>query len=85
MALEGTLLGALHIKWVGARTIVSAMLSVGFQMWAQGAGWGLTGVWVGLVLLVLSNALLDAVKVLFVSSPLAEDGGEAASAGPGKP
>lgn len=73
LALEGTLLGALRITWVGGRTIISALASVAFQLWAQHANWGLQGVWIGMVMLVVGNAVLDGLKMTFLDSPLKKE------------
>jgi hypothetical protein len=71
LSLEGTVLGASQITWVGGRTVVSAAASLLFFRMASAQGWGLPGIWAGMVLLVFSNALLDAWLLLSKRSPIA--------------
>ena len=71
-ALEGTLLGALEITHVAIRTVVSATMSCGFLWWANMQHMGLTGVWVGLVLVIILNMLFDILKMISAASPLAK-------------
>ena len=68
-ALEGTLLGALEIPHVAIRTILSASVSCAFLYWANAQSLGLTGVWIGLVLVISCNMLTDAWKVTSAWSP----------------
>ena len=76
-ALEGTLLGALEIKHIAGRTILSAGVSCAFLYWASSAGLGLTGVWIGLCLVTTGNLFSDAWKVMSQGSPVRQQ-----SAGP---
>lgn len=73
LALEGTVLGASQITWVGGRTVASAAVSLLFFRLVSAQGWGLPGIWAGMVLLVLCNALLDAWLLLSSRSPIAAD------------
>lgn len=47
LALEGTVLGASAITWVGGRTVASAAAAVGILQLGHAMGWGLRGVWAG--------------------------------------
>ena len=76
-ALEGTLLGALEIKHIAGRTVLSAGVSCAFLYWASGAGLGLTGVWIGLCLVTTGNLFSDAWKIMSQGSPVRQQ-----SAGP---
>lgn len=71
LSLEGTVLGASQITWVGGRTVLSAAAALGFFSLVSSQGWGLPGVWAGMVLLVICNALLDAWLLLSKHSPIA--------------
>ncbi|KAK9811654.1 hypothetical protein WJX72_007696 [[Myrmecia] bisecta] len=72
--LEGTLLGAFNITHVAMRTVVSAVVSCSWlYLVAPRYDLGLLGVWVGVVLLVLTNCLCDAWKLNSRWSPLADE------------
>ena len=61
LALEGTVLGASEITWVGGRTVGSAAAALGVLQLGSAMGWGLRGVWAGAALgscHVLHQALL---------------------------
>ena len=47
LSLEGTVLGASQITWVGGRTVVSAIASLSFFSLVSTKGWGLPGIWGG--------------------------------------
>jgi len=71
LSLEGTVLGASQITWVGGRTMVSAAVALGFFSLVSSRCWGLPGIWAGMVLLVICNAILDAWLLLSKRSPIA--------------
>ncbi|KAK9819566.1 hypothetical protein WJX81_006785 [Elliptochloris bilobata] len=71
LALEGTVLGASEITWVGGRTVASAAAALGVLQLGRAMGWGLCGVWAGMVSLVLCNFAFDAMRLGSRWSPLA--------------
>lgn len=72
-AAEGAVLGALQIRYVAVRTVVSALVAWGVLNLLSQAGWGLGGVWVGLICISAVNLFCDAAKLLVSkSSPLLE-------------
>ncbi|CAL5229571.1 g12927 [Coccomyxa viridis] len=71
LSLEGTVLGASQITWVGGRTVLSAIVALSFFSLVSSQGWALPGIWAGMVLLVFCNGLLDAWLLLSKRSPLA--------------
>ena len=72
LSLEGAILGASQITYVGARTIAAAFGALGVLRFGAGRGWGLAGIWVGMVSLVLLNAVFDALRLISSYSPLKE-------------
>ena len=72
LSLEGAILGASQITYVGARTIAAALGALGMLRFGAGRGWGLAGIWVGMVSLVLLNAVFDALRLISPYSPLKE-------------
>lgn len=67
---EGTLLGAQEFGWVGGRTVASAAGAVAVLLATSRLGWGLTGIWAGLVSLVALNCAGDSYRLLSAQSPL---------------
>lgn len=70
-ALEGALLGSFKVVWVGLRTVVSAGVAIGILKLAENAGWGLVGIWVGLMSLLACNFVADAIRITRRDSPVA--------------
>ena len=50
LSLEGTVLGASQITWVGGRTVLSAIVALSFFSLVSSQGWALPGIWAGGVL-----------------------------------
>ena len=49
LSLEGTVLGASQITWVGGRTVLSAIVALSFFSLVSSQGWALPGIWAGLL------------------------------------
>lgn len=47
LSLEGTVLGASQITWVGGRTVLSAIVALSFFSLVSSQGWALPGIWAG--------------------------------------
>ncbi|KAK9864820.1 hypothetical protein WJX84_009385 [Apatococcus fuscideae] len=70
-ALEGVMTGSYEIAWIAARTIIAAGISCSWLYLAAPRFLpGLQGVWVGLLLVVAANCVLDAAKLVSPWSPL---------------
>ena len=70
-ALEGVMTGSYQIAWIAGRTIVAAAISCAWLYLAAPRFLpGLQGVWVGLLLVVAANCVLDAAKLVSPWSPL---------------
>ncbi len=66
--------GAYEIAWIAVRTIIAAGVSCSWlYLAAPHVLPGLQGVWVGLLIVVASNCLLDAAKLASPWSPLRHD------------
>lgn len=50
LSLEGTVLGASQIAWVGGRTVLSAIVALSFFSLVSSQGWALPGIWAGLLI-----------------------------------
>ncbi len=71
------MLGASEITWVGGRTVASAAGAVAILQLGATMGWGLRGIWAGMVSLVLLNFAFDAARLASRWSPLAAAHGDA--------
>ena len=69
--LEGTLLGALDTDYIAKRTGASLTLSLAMIYASQIAfHMGLVGIWVGMATFIVSNSIMDTIRLLSPSSPL---------------
>ena len=70
-ALEGVLLGSMQLPYLFRRTIAAGLLGCAWQWGAARAGWGLPGVWLGILMLPAVYLLHDSLHLKSRESPFA--------------